>query len=112
MIIDETANIEEAARNTRLSKTSDFGSGCSADGNLIIQAAIFDKFVLQLQKEGGYLATPEQKEMLRKAMWDDERHRTVETVAIAPQQLAKIAARSSPRCWRCTTIRASTRRWR
>src|SRR2546423_1051638 len=30
MIIHETANIEEAARNTRLSKTSDFGSGCSA----------------------------------------------------------------------------------
>src|SRR4249920_997983 len=29
--------------------------------------------------------------MLRKAMWDDERHRTVETVAIAPQQLARIA---------------------
>jgi acyl-CoA reductase-like NAD-dependent aldehyde dehydrogenase len=29
MIIDETAKIEEAARNTRLSKTSDFGSGCS-----------------------------------------------------------------------------------
>src|SRR5205814_743855 len=42
MIIDETANIEEAARNTRLSKTSDFGSGWSADGNLIIEAAIYD----------------------------------------------------------------------
>ena len=71
MIIDETANIEEAARNTRLSKTSDYGSGCSADGNLIIQASIFDQLVAQLQKEGGYLATPEQKERLRKAMWDD-----------------------------------------
>ena len=35
--------------------------------------------------------SPEQKEMLRKAMWDEERHRTVETVAIAPQQLAKAA---------------------
>ena len=58
MIIDETANIEEAARNTRLSKTSDFGSGCSADGNLIIEASIFDKLLAQLQKEGGYLATP------------------------------------------------------
>ena len=96
MIIDETANIEEAARNTRLSKTSDFGSGCSADGNLIIEASIFDKLLAQLQKEGGYLATPEQKEMLRKAMWDDERHRTVETVAIAPQQLAKIAGFEIP----------------
>ena len=36
MVIDETANIEEAARNTRLSKTSDNGSGCSADGNLLV----------------------------------------------------------------------------
>src|SRR4029450_6984443 len=66
IIIDETANIEEAARNTRTSKTSDFGSGCSADGNLIIETSIFDKMLAQLQKEGGYLATPEQKEMLRK----------------------------------------------
>jgi sulfoacetaldehyde dehydrogenase len=96
MIIDETANIEEAARNTRLSKTSDYGSGCSADGNLIIQASIFDKLVAQLQKEGGHLATPEQKAMLRKAMWDAEGHRTPDTVAIAPQQLAKIAGFEIP----------------
>ena len=96
MIIDETANIEEAARNTRLSKTSDYGSGCSADGNLIVQASIFDRLVAQLQREGGHLATPEQKEMLRKAMWDGERHRTVETVAIAPQQLARIAGFEIP----------------
>jgi sulfoacetaldehyde dehydrogenase len=31
MVIDETATIEEAARNTRISKTNDNGSGCSAD---------------------------------------------------------------------------------
>ena len=37
MVIDETADIAEAARNTRLSKTSDFGSGCSADGNLVVE---------------------------------------------------------------------------
>ena len=96
MIIDETADIEEAARNTRLSKTSDFGSGCSADGNLIIEASIFDKLVAQLQKEGGHLASPAEKELLRKAMWDDERHRTASTVAIAPQQLAKIAGFEIP----------------
>jgi sulfoacetaldehyde dehydrogenase len=96
MIIDETANLEEAARNTRLSKTSDFGSGCSADGNLIIQEGIFDKLVAQLVKEGGYLASPQEKELLRKAMWDDERHRTPNTVAIAPQQLAKLAGFTIP----------------
>src|SRR5512139_2250400 len=96
MIIDETANIEEAARNTRLSKTSDFGSGCSADGNLVIEASIFDRTIAQLQHEGGYLASAAEKNALRRAMWDDERHRTVETVAIAPQQLAQIAGFEIP----------------
>jgi len=46
--------------------------------------------------EGGYVATANEKEALRRAMWDDERHRTPETVAIAPQQLAKIAGFSIP----------------
>ena len=88
MIIDETANIEEAARNTRLSKTSDFGSGCSADGNLLIEAGIFDRMVAQLQAEGGYLAGDAEKSALRRVMWDAEGHRTADTVAIAPQELA------------------------
>jgi sulfoacetaldehyde dehydrogenase len=88
MIIDETANVEEAARNTRLSKTSDFGSGCSADGNLVIEAGIFDRMVAQLQAEGGYLAGEAEKSALRRVMWDADGHRTPDTVAIAPQALA------------------------
>jgi acyl-CoA reductase-like NAD-dependent aldehyde dehydrogenase len=96
MVIDETANIEEAARNTRLSKTSDFGSGCSADGNLVIESSIFDRMVKQLQVEGGYLASEQEKAALKAAMWDAEGHRTPNTVAIAPQQLAKIAGFSIP----------------
>ncbi|MFO1413154.1 MAG: aldehyde dehydrogenase family protein [Burkholderiales bacterium] len=96
MIIDETANVQEAAYNTRLSKTSDFGSGCSADGNLIIQESIFDAMVAQLQKEGGYLANDAEKAALKKVMWDDEGHRLPDTVAIAPQQLAKAAGFTIP----------------
>ena len=96
MIIDETANIEEAARNTRLSKTSDFGSGCSADGNLIIEAGIFDRMLAQLQSEGGYLASGTEKAALRRVMWNDENHRLPDTVAIAPQKLASAAGFSIP----------------
>ncbi len=96
MVIDETANIEEAALNTRLSKTSDFGSGCSADGNLIIQESIFDALLAQLVKEGGYLANETEKAALRKAMWDDDNHRLADTVAVAPQKLAEAAGFSIP----------------
>src|SRR5215471_4862133 len=76
MVFDETTDIAEAARNTRLSKTSDNGSGCSADGNLVVESSIYDAFVAQLQAEGGYLASDEQKALLEAAMWDDEGHRT------------------------------------
>ena len=96
MVIDETANIEEAARNTRMSKTSDYGSGCSADGNLIVEETIYDRFLEQLQKEGGYLVDDEQKQMLQNILWDDEGHRTPSTVARPAPVLAQLAGFSIP----------------
>ena len=91
MVIDETANIEEAALNTRLSKTSDFGSGCSADGNLLVEATIYDRFLEQLQKEGGYLASDEEKAEIQAIYWDAEGHRTFDTIACPPQRIAEKA---------------------
>jgi len=88
MVFDETTDIEIAARNTRISKTSDFGSGCSADGNLIVEASIYDAFLSRLQKEGGHLATQEQKAKLQAILWDAEGHRTSDTVAISAQRIA------------------------
>ena len=96
MIIDETADVNIAARNTRISKTSDFGSGCSADGNLIIHESIWDAMIDALQAEGGYLAEGEQREALAKVMWDDEAHRLPDTVAIAPAELARHAGFEVP----------------
>src|SRR6185436_4613714 len=81
MVIDETANIEEAARNTRISKTNDNGSGCSADGNLLVDSRIYDAFLAQLQQEGGYLVDEEEKGKLQAAYWDAEGRRTADTIA-------------------------------
>ena len=96
MVIDETADIEEAARNTRMSKTSDFGSGCSADGNLVVEETIYDRFLDQLIKEGGYLTSMEEKQKLQAVLWDDEGHRTPDTVAISAQRIANRAGFDIP----------------
>lgn len=96
MIIDETADIKEAAHNTKLSKTSDFGSGCSADGNLIIEETIFDKLVAQLVVEGGYIANDEEKAKLKAVMWDEDGERLSNTVAISCLKLAEFAGFSIP----------------
>jgi acyl-CoA reductase-like NAD-dependent aldehyde dehydrogenase len=96
MLIDETADIEVAARNTRISKTHNNGSGCSCDGNLLVEASIYERFLEQLQKEGGYLASEEEKNRLATVMWDSEGHRTLETIARSAAKIASLAGFSIP----------------
>jgi sulfoacetaldehyde dehydrogenase len=91
MLIDETADVAEAARNTRISKTNDNGSGCSADGNLLVDSTIYDQFLEQLQQEGGYLVSPREKQQLREAYWDAAGRRTADTIA---RPAAVIAAKA------------------
>src|SRR6188508_829719 len=81
MVIDETADIVQAARNTAISKTNDHGSGCSADGNLVVDDRIYDKLLAQLQAEGGYLVNTQEKQQLQRAYWDEEGRRTADTIA-------------------------------
>ncbi len=96
MIFDETADVQIACHNAMLSKTSDYGSGCSADGNLIVSDKIFDDVITGLQAEGGYYANSAEREMLKKVMWDEQGHRLPRTVAIRPQELANIAGFEIP----------------
>jgi len=98
MVIDETAlqNIKECANNTMLSKTSDFGSGCSADGNLVVHDEVFEPLKAALVEEGGYVLSPAEQEAIKRVMWDEECHRLAETVALSPQGVAKAAGFEIP----------------
>lgn len=91
MVIDETADIDEAARNSAISKTNDHGSGCSADGNLLIETRVYDRFLEALQREGGYVVRGDEKDRLRAAYWDEHGVRTADTLA---RPAAAIAAKA------------------
>ena len=96
VVVDETADLVDAARNTRISKTQNHGSGCSCDGNLFVSAQIYDGFLAALQREGGYLAAPDEKRMLAAVMWDDQGRRTLDTVARPAHVIASRAGFSLP----------------
>src|SRR5262245_30982032 len=96
MVVDETANVEEAARNTRISKTNDNGSGCSADGNLLVDSRVYDAFLARLQEEGGYLVNEDEKAKLQAAYWDAEGRRTADTIARDADVVAKKAGIDLP----------------
>src|SRR5215203_1928026 len=69
VVVDETADLADAAMNTRISKTQNHGSGCSCDGNLLVEQTVYDRFLELLQAEGGYLASEDEKARLERAMW-------------------------------------------
>ena len=98
MVWDETAaqDLNKAAFNTMRSKTSDFGSGCSADGNIVIHESIWDASLKELVTVGGYMLSPTEQEAMRKVMWDDEGHRLPDTVALSPQDMARAAGFEIP----------------
>ncbi len=96
VVIDETANLADAAKNTRISKTQNHGSGCSCDGNLLVETTVYDRFLDALQKEGGYLATPEEKQRLESVMWDDQGRRTLATIARPARVIAAKAGFELP----------------
>ncbi len=91
IVVDETADVADAARLIRISKTNDNGSGCSADGNVLADDRIYDGLQAALIGEGGYLVSAAEKELLRAAYWDADGHRTPATIA---RPAAVVAARA------------------
>lgn len=71
IIVDETADILDASRKIKIGKTGDNASGCSAENSLIIQEKIYDQLLNALKEQGGYLASRDEKEKLKAAMWLD-----------------------------------------
>src|SRR5436190_305670 len=76
--------------------TNDHGSGCSADGNILVDASIYEAFLKQLQAEGGYVVSGREKAALEKACWDAGGHRTPNTIARAAAVVADLAGFAIP----------------
>jgi sulfoacetaldehyde dehydrogenase len=90
-IVDETANLDAAAKKIFLGKTFDFATSCSSENSVVIQGSIFDVFIEKLKVNGGYLCSAEEKKKLQKAMWPDGKHLNKDIVAQSPEVIAKIA---------------------
>lgn len=90
VVVDETADIKDAAHKIMLSKTFDYATSCSSENSLVIQEGVYDNLISALEEEGGYLVSAEEKEKLQKAMWPDG-HLNRDIVAQPAQKIAGLA---------------------
>jgi len=99
IMIDDTADLEDAAIKIKLSKTFDLAAGCSCDNSLVIDETVYDDMLTELKKVGAYLTTPEEKIKIRKAIWPnwpDDILLNRDIVASPVENIAKIAGITIP----------------
>jgi sulfoacetaldehyde dehydrogenase len=68
-VVDETADLEDAARAIATAKTFDYATSCLADNAVVAAEAIYEELIGLLKIQGGYLCNAEEKLSLWRAMW-------------------------------------------
>lgn len=96
VIVDETADLKEAANKLKRSKTFDHATSCSAENSMVIQEGIYDEFVGYVKAEGGYVLNPDEKAKLWKTMWPDGSHLNTAITAQSAKTIAEAAGISLP----------------
>ena len=71
VIIDSSANLDEAAAKIAVSKCFDNATSCSSENAVIILDDVYDDAVPALERAGGYLANSVEKDAIRHALWVD-----------------------------------------
>ncbi|MEW6767982.1 MAG: aldehyde dehydrogenase family protein [Pseudomonadota bacterium] len=71
VIIDETADLDDAARKICASKTFDNATSCSSENAVVIVDAVYDQAIAALKRAGGYLVNAQQKEKLQSELWQN-----------------------------------------
>ena len=96
VIVDESADLAGAAEKIYLGKTFDHASSCSSENSVILLESIYDEMLAELQKQGGYLCSEEERKKLKEAMWPDGVHLNKDIVVQPVEKIAEMAGIDIP----------------
>lgn len=89
VIVDASADLDDAAHKIMLSKCFDHATSCSSENAVVIVDAVYDEAIAALEKQGGYLATNGERTRIVERLWQDGKlNRAV--IAQAPERLVEV----------------------
>jgi len=88
-VVDETADLADAAAMIIAAKTFDYATSCLADNSLVVHQSVYDDLMGRLTGAGSHVCDAQQKEALRQVMWPDGGH--VPSIAVVAKSAAHIA---------------------
>lgn len=69
VIVDESADLDEAARKIRASKIFDNSTSCSSENSVVIVDAVYDAAIEALKRAGGCLCNTAEKDRIVATLW-------------------------------------------
>jgi sulfoacetaldehyde dehydrogenase len=91
VVVDETADLEDAARKIYLGKVFDNATSCSSENSCVIQVSVYDRMIELFKSHGGYLCGTEDKKKLHEVMWPDGAHLSREVVGQPASKISRLA---------------------
>ncbi len=71
VIIDETADFDDAAEKICASKIFDNSTSCSSENSIIILDSVYDEAIAALKRAGGYVCNADEKQKVVDTLWVD-----------------------------------------
>ena len=69
VIIDTSADLDDAARKICASKTFDNATSCSSENSVVVLDAVYADALAALERAGGYLANDDEKRAIADSLW-------------------------------------------
>lgn len=96
-VVDETADLADAADAVAVAKTFDNATSCLADNAVLAQESIYDELLGMLQARGGHVCSDGEKAALRAAMWPKGGEiPTMDVIAKSAGRIAELAGFAVP----------------
>ncbi len=90
VIVDETADLNEAAQKIIASKIFDNATSCSSENSAVVLTSVYDTLVSALELQGAKLLTADEQKKLQQLMWPEGKLNSA-VIARPARQIAQMA---------------------
>ncbi|AFM20116.1 NAD-dependent aldehyde dehydrogenase (plasmid) [Mycolicibacterium chubuense NBB4] len=88
-VVDETADLDDAATAIVAAKTFDWATSCLADNAIVVADSVYEDLLDRLVARGGHRCDTREKVALQQRMWSDGSHiPTLEVIAKSAREIA------------------------
>ncbi|MDO8777383.1 MAG: aldehyde dehydrogenase family protein [Burkholderiaceae bacterium] len=97
-VVDESADLDDAAAMIARAKTFDFATSCLADNSVVADASVYASLLEKMVARGGHVLNAAEKTRLQAVMWPqaDQHIPSLDVIAKSAQHVAQLAGISLP----------------